>query len=790
MPHTWPGGRVAPTLIEHDPFAGQDPSWIRRACWPARWITPVDPNPPLVAGYRLQFSCDEPSEGRLHVSADERFELYLDGQLVGRGPDRGDPAHWTFHSYDVTFEPGTHWIAARVWSLGEEAPFAQLSSGHGFLLAAEAFTGDLAGDVLNTGVAGWDSAVLPGHRTRAKGDAWGCGSKYVGDGGAIAWGWTTGNEPADRVVWSPGRIGDPGYAQAFVNDMAPGPILVPAILPPQHEQSAEAGVVRHVAEHPPRTSTRDLPIRADDHDPERAAGWNALLAGTELTVPAGSCWRVLIDLGDYLCAYPEVGTRGGAGAAVRVHWQESLYHADGSGKGNRDEIEGKLFGRPGLAEDGPGDLFIAGGGEEDHSTLWWEAGRYVEVLVTTQDEPLVLTRLGFVETHYPYADSAGFAASDPRLAEVGRLALRTLQMCSHETTMDCPYYEQLQYAGDTRLQCLVAYAGCDDDRLARHALLAFDRSRTVDGLTRSRTPSRILQRIPPFSLWWVAMVHDFALWRGDLDFVGTLMPGVRAVLDAHRRQVDGDGVFHALDGWNFTDWVGAWEAGAPPSAHWGVSAILQLQLSHVLRLAAELETWLDEPELAERNRRLVDRLTVAAEEHFYDTETGLYADDTSHTRWSEHAQCLALLAGAEHGESAVRRMLDPDREVALEQTTVYFDHYLFEALFRVDRTDVLLDRLGLWFDLLDNGLKTVVEQPEPTRSDCHAWGAHPRFHFIASLLGIRPTAPGMSTISVTPRLGGLAWAEGSVATPYGTIRVRAGADGTVEVDAPPAISLI
>ena len=31
-------------------------------------------------------------------------------------------------------------------------------------------------------------------------------------------------------------------------------------------------------------------------------------------------------------------------------------------------------------------------------------------------------------------------------------------MCAHETYMDCPYYEQLQYGGDTRLEILATYS--------------------------------------------------------------------------------------------------------------------------------------------------------------------------------------------------------------------------------------------------------------------------------------------------------------------------------------------
>lgn len=791
MSQSWDGGHVVRTLIDRDPFAGRDPVWSRRACWPAHWITVGRPVAPLVAGYRLRIDSSEQLEGLLHVSADERFELYIDGRLVGRGPERGYPEHWPFHSYSVRLEPGTHWIAARVWSLGDEAPYAQLSEGHGFLLAAEGFTGQLGVDALNTGTAPWEASVLPGYDTRPRGDAWGCGSKHVSDGRGIAWGWQTGEDSGDGAAdWSAATVGDVAYARAWVNDMPPGRMLVPAALPPQFEEPAPAGRVRHAAPHPADTETHDVPIRAADSQAEVAEDWQQLLEGGEVTVPADACWRVLIDLGRYTCAYPQLSTRGGAAASVRMHWQESLYDADGD-KGHRDEIEGKLFGRPTLTEDGPGDLFIAGGGEEDHSTLWWEAGRYVELLINTASEPLTLTGLQFVETHFPYEDAAGFTASDERLAEVATLGLRTLQMCSHETTMDCPYYEQLQYAGDTRLQLLVAYATCNDDRLARHALKAFDRSRSDDGLTRSRTPSRIIQRIPPFSLWWVAMVHDFALWRGDLGFVADLMPGVRAVLDAHRRNVDADGVFHALDGWNFTDWVGSWNAGAPPGAHWDVSSVLQFQLAHVARLAAELESWLDEPELAARNNRLADHLLSNADAKFFDERTGLYADTEDRTTFSEHAQCLALLAGAEHGEAAVRTMIDGSRNPELEiaRTTVYFDHYLFDALRRIGRTDVLLDRLGLWFGLLDQGLTTVIEKPEPSRSDCHAWGAHPRYHFVASLLGVRPTAPGMRTVEVDPQLGGLDWAEASVPTPLGPIHVRATADCKPEIRTPEGISL-
>lgn len=764
---------VRRVLLDQDPFAGRDPSWSRRAWWPARWIG-IEGETPFVAGYRLAFDLKARTSIRFHVSADERYELYLDGVLVGRGPDRGDLDHWSFESYEATLDVGPHRFAARVWSIGEEAPYAQFTRGHGFLLAAE-------GTPLNTGEAKWEAALLPGHGFRPKGVAWGTGLKLELDGRAFPWGW---EEGVDALAWTPARARDQAFAYVGANDMEPGRMLVPAQLPAQWEAPFVGGRIRHVAAHS-GGETHAIPIRAADSIPEEVVAWQALIAGQALTIPARTTRRVLLDFEEYVCAYPEARLRGGRAASVRVHWQEALFGPDDA-KGNRDEIEGKFFKSIGKPEDGVGDRFIAGGGEERHSTLWWEAGRYVEIVVETADEPLTFDALRFVETRYPYEDVSEFASSDPRLARVKRLGFRTLQMCAHETTMDCPFYEQFQYVGDTRLQCLVAYVTQDDDRLARQALLAFDRSRGPDGLTRSRYPSRIRQTIPTFSLWWIAMVHDFALWRGDLAFVRNLMPGVRAVLDAYRRNVDPEGLYHALEGWNFVDWVPGWKDGAPVGAHWGVSGVLNFHLALAARMAAELEEWAGEPDLAEHQRKLHDRVLKAAEGRFWSSEKGLYADDPDHEHWSEHAQCLALLAGAKHGEAAVRTIAalpvpSSSERQEFARTTVYFDHYLFEALGSIGRTDVIRSRLGLWTGLLDEGLRTVVEMPEPTRSDCHAWGAHPIFHLFATFLGVRPTAPGMSSVRIKPQLGGLGWAEGTLRTPHGPLHVRADEKGVRKI---------
>jgi alpha-L-rhamnosidase len=90
------------------------------------------------------------------------------------------------------------------------------------------------------------------------------------------------------------------------------------------------------------------------------------------------------------------------------------------------------------------------------------------------------------------------------------------------------------------------------------------------------------------------------------------------------------------------------------------------------------------------------------------------------------------------------------------------------------------------------GLTTTLETPEPSRSDSHAWSAHPNFHLLTTVLGIRPASAGFRTVLVAPALGPLKRASGQMAHPLGTIAVdlrRSGRSGlSGRVDLPPGIS--
>ena len=73
--------------------------------------------------------------------------------------------------------------------------------------------------------------------------------------------------------------------------------------------------------------------------------------------------------------------------------------------------------------------------------------------------------------------------------------------------------------------------------------------------------------------------------------------------------------------------------------------------------------------------------------------------------------------------------------------------------------------------MLDIGLTTFAERPEPTRSDCHAWSASPNYDLLATVAGIRPAAPGFKKVRISPALGDLNEIKAQMPHPMGMISV-------------------
>jgi alpha-L-rhamnosidase len=732
-----------------------------------KWVKHPDQSPESASfcRYTLSFELDAPATIKLHVSADNRFELTCDGQYIGMGPDRSDIDHWSFHSYALALEAGTHELVADVHYLGlgyELRPCAQTCIEPGFILYAE----DSPVDV-NTGSAPWQVTKLEGVGAEAINlrAYMVVGPNYTIDAAKYF------NPPAvvePVVIRNGGGNSESGL-------ITRGWKLYPTRLPEQTRDAVVGGKIRCV------TNIADDQVFPDQDDadaPVPADQWQKLVEGqTAVTVPPNTRMTVLWDLDEYRTAYPQVTTSDGAGSKINLDWAESCYvnllGEEGKSpheKRNRDEIAGKYF-------RGNGDAFVPDGQARTFRAYWWRAGRYVRITVQTADQPLTIEELCLLESRMPLENESVFKSSDAELEPVIDVAVRGIQMCSHETYMDCPYYEQMMYVGDTRLQMLTSYVMSSEDRLNQRSLEIFDWSRQEKGFVLERCPSQPKQLSCTFSMVWALMLRDYAWWRADEDFLQQRMKGLRCMLEEFKALPDTYApLLPPLPGWSFMDWVGGLSRTDRPVPEGMCSALTNLLFLNALCAAAELENTFGEPHLAQYNRDWAKRIAMAIDDKFWVEQRALFADDLEHTTFSEHAQCLALLSGmfSHHEERCFESLITADD---LTPTTVYFSFYLLETLAKFGRGDLLHQKLDFWKQMLTMGFKTPVEMPEPSRSDCHAWGSHPLFHMHASLAGIRPDAPCFAKVRITPQPGSMTELSSTIPHPKGEVSLAMKLEG-------------
>ena len=107
--------------------------------WSAQWITAAGAGERDEAVLHFRKTIEMagvPEHFVVHVSADNQFILYVNGREAGRGPSRGDLAHWRYETYDIVqmLHAGKNTLAAIVWNFGKHGAIAQISDRTGFLL--------------------------------------------------------------------------------------------------------------------------------------------------------------------------------------------------------------------------------------------------------------------------------------------------------------------------------------------------------------------------------------------------------------------------------------------------------------------------------------------------------------------------------------------------------------------------------------------------------------------------------------------------------------------------------
>ena len=244
------------------------------------------------------------------------------------------------------------------------------------------------------------------------------------DGALFDWGWN--DSASSRGVWEKATsIGNAISREAVLQNI--NWQLVADPLPPmQMEMTTVGRVVRATGIQPPP----EFPSAA-------------------LEIPAHATVTLLLDQSRLTTAYPELTVSGGARSTIRLTYAEAMFDSQGQ-KGNRNEIEGKHI-------VGIFDEFLPDGtANRRFMPLTWRTWRYLQLDVTSADQPLRIENFRSLFTAFPFEERGRFQSDDPTLSQIWQVGWRTARLDAHDTYMDTPYYERLQYIGDTRIQALIS----------------------------------------------------------------------------------------------------------------------------------------------------------------------------------------------------------------------------------------------------------------------------------------------------------------------------------------------
>ena len=409
--------------------------WSREA-WAAEWIACPDAPQRDAGVFHFRKTIDLaglPEQFIVHVSADNRFILFVNGARVGEGPSNSDLSHWKYETFDLRpfLHKGNNVIGATVWNFGTQAPLAQMTSRTGFILQGDGETERIT----NTDDS-WQVESESAHGVLAADFGSILHAYYAGppgeiiDGRRYNWDWNsaTAASQAGAMHWRKAITLGSGAARES-SDSPTIWMLEPDRLPQMEYTEEPAGVA--VA----------------------SSGLNSeQLRGSSFRIAPRTKVSVLLDAGTLTTAHPEIICSGGAEARVRLTYAEALVDKQGE-KGNRNETQGRRI-------LGVFDEFIPDGGmHRSFIPLIWRTWRYLQIDVTTGDQPLEVEKLRAWFSAYPFREEARFTSSDPELAKIWEVGWRTARLCAHETYMDTPYWERLQYVGDTRIQALIFVCG-------------------------------------------------------------------------------------------------------------------------------------------------------------------------------------------------------------------------------------------------------------------------------------------------------------------------------------------
>ncbi len=492
--------------------------------------------------------------------------------------------------------------------------------------------------------------------------------------------------------------------------------------------------------------------------------------------------EVLLDFGRELVGFWEFEVDAPKGMVLDFYGFEAIHPTDDSGF----EIQ-HTWGLNNVLR------YIAQDGWQRYTSIVRRGFRYLVLTVRFpkgERRPVRFKMLRCLLNTFPYTERGKFVCDDWKLNEIWRMCRYTLRLCSEDTFVDCPAYEQTFWVGDARNEALIAYATDGGYKLARRCWLLAGQSLWRSPLVESQVPSGWQDILTAWALLWVWACEEYYRYTGDESFLREVYPFVaQQMRNIAERFIRPDGLFE-IEAWNMLDW-------APmDTPRKGVVTHQNAILVEAYRRAAAMALWLGKAEDAREFEALAQKVEDAINKHLWDEQRQafvdcIHADGRRSTTFSVQTQTMIYLCDAVTDERRpiIRRYLYDKPEGFVWFGSPFALFFLLEAYAKDGEFQRIVDLIRReWGAMVDYGATTAWETLTPrTRSHCHAWSAAPAYFLSTYVLGVRPKGgtgdagrgTGVREYFIAPKPCDLKWARGRFPVPNGT---RDAGRGTREIE--------
>lgn len=793
-------------------FWEANPAGLNPQEWKASWIWKKGEasGTNLVLLARRKFTvAAAPKQAILRITADNHYELMVNGQFVNRGPVRSQPHHQSYDCMEISslLKEGENVLAVRVLHQGRFGSY-NTPPRPGLLVQLDLETdgrmetiksdsswkvkqpegtnldAPIFGEIIDfrKEEAGWELAGFDDRQ-------WPAADELLSD---RFWPWPNPSPKAQprtlTFPWTTLVSRDIPYLKESV---------VKAVNLFEVGEILEMGYNNAVAQGANGLLFPKEKVSIDDIESYQK-GEGALLI--QNSVPSNLYSNeaiysayLIFDLGEMMHGYPRLELEGPAGTMVEIIYAPHL-------------VRGKFPLRTEIAGRSLTDRIILGEGKTVWEALEMKYTRYLFIAVRNTAKPVKLLFSGIKRADYPYEPKGNFSvASDPELNWLWQAGTNTLRAVTTDAFTD-NYRERLQYAQTSYYAARASYAAFGDRYLQKRYLQQIAQEQQSDGILPAAAPVTGYrgQRFLDASLFWVMGLHDYLLHTGDTLTVKDLLPAAEKVMDRFKSWEELEGIIES-----------------PPYPYWidhanidryGANFSLNALYALSLRDFGKILKWTGNETRALDVEKRAEKLRKYMSEQYWNPDQKLFSDtkigDKQSNNFTEHSNSLAIVAGIatlEQQREIVKELIE--NKSARMVPAVLFMHYVTEALFMSGYGEqaiaLLKDR---YRHMKTEGFETLWEEwgllvskksgefrPESGRACAQAEQTFLSYSLTRWITGIQPTRPGMNEVILNCNLCGLLEVNGSMPSPHGIISVtwkKTKKDIRLEVTVPPGMRVL